>query len=134
MRIHRFLGEREYQISLLCLGAVFAEQSVFSLVYCGQSLWALWPVAAACVALPAAFLLAARPSAASAGALTLLPFLIWANYQECIKPYAGGGAAMAYVVVFLFGVPASLVAALVFAVARSRPTRSEPAEKRSGDL
>jgi hypothetical protein len=119
--MHRFFGARQNQISLLCIAAVFAVQSAFSLVYCHQSLWALWPVTAACVALSAVFLLAGRPNAATAGALTLLPFLIWANYQECVKPYAGGGAAMAYVVVFLYGVPASLVAAFLFARHRRQP-------------
>jgi len=120
---------REYQIGLLCIAAVFAEQSFFSLVYCRQSLWALWPVAAACVGPAAAFLLAARPNAAAAGALTLLPFLIWANYQECVKPYTGGGAAMAYVVVFLFGIPTSLAAAFLSAMFRQQPKSSVPLEE-----
>jgi hypothetical protein len=46
--------------------------------------------------------------------ITITAFFLWANYQECIKPYAGGGAAMAYLVVFLYGIPLSLVAGLLF--------------------
>ena len=41
--------------------------------------------------------------------VTLFLFCLWANNAEC-SPSTGGGAAMAYVVVFLFGIPIAFIA------------------------
>jgi hypothetical protein len=51
--------------------------------------------------------------ASTAATLSLLPFVVYANVHEYLLPYKGGGASMAYVIVFLFGVPFSILVAVV---------------------
>lgn len=41
------------------------------------------------------------------------PWLVLAYYTDCVRPYAGGGASMVYVAVFLWGTCSSLVGALL---------------------
>jgi hypothetical protein len=85
----------------------FLAQSVYEHFLCGGGFIGFWLVT--CIALlpVAALLLWSNPVGAPAAAAVILLFSFWANSMEC-KPYTGGGAAMAYVVVFLYGWPASL--------------------------
>lgn len=52
--------------------------------------------------------------ASTAAALVLVPFVVYANIYEYLLPYKGGGASMAYVIVFFFGVPLSVLLAFIF--------------------
>ncbi|GGJ85165.1 Na+:solute symporter [Pseudomonas matsuisoli] len=64
--------------------------------------------------LPAlASLATANPLRAVGACLLLLPWLGFAYYTDCVRPYTGGGASMVYVSVLLFGTPSSLVGALL---------------------
>ena len=48
------------------------------------------------------------------GACTLfVPWLIFAYYVDCIKPYAGGGASMVYVGVLFWGTPSAILGAFI---------------------
>ncbi|WP_348945577.1 hypothetical protein ABHF33_02995 [Chitinibacter sp. FCG-7] len=53
--------------------------------------------------------LSPKPWAGIGAACGAAPFLIWANYVECFQTYQGGGAAMAYVLVWFIGIPTSMI-------------------------
>jgi len=61
-----------------------------------------------CLAPSSLFLISRQTYSALVSAVVVFPFMLWANVSECWGAHSGGGAAMAYVVVFLFGVPAAL--------------------------
>jgi hypothetical protein len=106
-------------LGLAAITGLFALQSAYEYFLCGGGLTGFW-VVTAIVAIPVAFALAISGSAAAlAMCLILVPFILWANAAEC-RPYQGGGAAMAYVAVFLYGVPISIASAVVVAVMRRR--------------
>lgn len=46
-------------------------------------------------------------------ALLFAPWLPLAFYTDCVRPYQGGGASMIYIAVVLYGLPCSLVGALL---------------------
>jgi hypothetical protein len=83
-------------------------QGYISAVHCHHGIFKLMDVTAVVLSPAIIFLLLSRPASSIGASVAVAPFIVWANYQECIKPYAGGGASMAYVVVFLFGIPASI--------------------------
>jgi hypothetical protein len=58
-------------------------------------------------------LLRANPLGAVGACLLIAPWMLFAGYVDCIKPYAGGGASLAYVGVLLFGTPSAIVGALL---------------------
>ena len=58
-------------------------------------------------------LVTANPLRAVGACLLLSPWLGFAYYTDCVKPYSGGGASMIYVAVLLWGTPSSLVGALI---------------------
>jgi hypothetical protein len=92
------------------IAALFAFQSIYESMLCGGGVFGFWVVTGT-LAVPIAVVLAlmgSRPTLAMCA--TLVPFILWANAAEC-APYQGGGAAMAYVVVFLFGVPTAFAIA-----------------------
>ena len=60
-----------------------------------------------CLAPSSLFLISRQTYSALVSAVVVFPFMLWANVSECWGADSGGGAAMAYVVVFLFGVPAA---------------------------
>jgi hypothetical protein len=49
----------------------------------------------------------------AAACLLIAPWLIFAWYIDCVKPYAGGGASLAYVTVLLYGTPGAILGALL---------------------
>ena len=61
-----------------------------------------------CLAPSSLFLISRQTYSAFVSAAVVFPFLVWANVNGCWAVNTGGGAAMACVVVFLFGVPAAL--------------------------
>ena len=61
-----------------------------------------------CLAPSSLFLFSRQTYSALVSVVVVFPFMLWANVSECWSAVSGGGAAMAYVVVFLFGVPAAL--------------------------
>ena len=64
--------------------------------------------------LPAIISLAtANPLRAIGACLLFAPWLVFAYYTDCVRPYAGGGASMIYVAVLLWGTPCSIIGALV---------------------
>lgn len=64
--------------------------------------------------LPTLIGLATRnPLRAVGAALFIIPWLVFAYYIDCIKPYAGGGASLAYVAVPLYGTPGAILGALI---------------------
>ncbi|HWT53589.1 MAG TPA: hypothetical protein VN066_02195 [Rhodocyclaceae bacterium] len=64
--------------------------------------------------LPAALsLLRANPLGAVGACLFVVPWILFAYYVDCVKPYAGGGASLAYVAVILYGTPGAILGALV---------------------
>lgn len=58
-------------------------------------------------------LLRANPLGAMGACLLLAPWMLLAGYIDCVKPYAGGGASLAYVAVLLYGTPSAIVGALI---------------------
>ena len=64
--------------------------------------------------LPAALsLLRANPLGAVGACLMVVPWMLFAGYVDCVKPYAGGGASLAYVAVLLYGTPGAILGALI---------------------
>lgn len=64
--------------------------------------------------LPAAFsLLRANPLGAVGACLMVVPWILFAYYIDCVKPYTGGGASLAYVAVILYGTPGAILGALI---------------------
>jgi hypothetical protein len=61
-----------------------------------------------CLVPSSLFLLSRQTYSALVSVVVVFPFMLWANVNECGGAHTAGGAAMAYVVVFLFGVPAAL--------------------------
>lgn len=59
------------------------------------------------------FLFVGNPLRILGACLLYIPWLIFAYYIEFLKPYEGGGAAMAYVIVILYGAPSVLLGLLV---------------------
>lgn len=58
-------------------------------------------------------LLTANPLRAVGACLLFAPWLVFAYYTDCVRPYQGGGASMVYVGVLLWGTPCAIVGALL---------------------
>lgn len=63
--------------------------------------------------LPLIALATANPLRAVGGCLLLAPWLVFAYYTDCVRPYAGGGASLVYVAVLLWGTPSAILGVLV---------------------
>jgi hypothetical protein len=64
--------------------------------------------------LPAVFALCrANPLGAVGACLMVAPWMLFAYHIDCVKPYTGGGASLAYVAVILYGTPGAILGALV---------------------
>lgn len=100
------------RLGMLALLASFPIQSLFTQIWCHAGLTRFWLANALVMLVPLGML--AWPSSwpCLVSAAMVLIFSLWANAQEC-APYAGGGASMAYVVVFLFGWPMALIGGMV---------------------
>ncbi len=58
-------------------------------------------------------LFTANPLRAAGACLLFAPWLVFAYYTDCVRPYQGGGASMIYVAVLLWGTPCAIVGALM---------------------
>ncbi|MBD9471171.1 Na+:solute symporter [Pseudoxanthomonas sp. PXM01] len=58
-------------------------------------------------------LFTANPLRAVGACLLFAPWLVFAYYVDCVRPYQGGGASMIYVAVLLWGTPCAIVGALL---------------------
>lgn len=58
-------------------------------------------------------LLTANPLRAVGACLLFAPWLVFAYYTDCVRPYQGGGASMVYVAVLLWGTPCAIAGALL---------------------
>lgn len=58
-------------------------------------------------------LLRTNPLGAVGACLLVAPWMLFAYYIDCIKPYMGGGASLAYVAVLLYGTPGAILGALL---------------------
>ena len=54
-----------------------------------------------------------NPLRAVGACVLFVPWLLFAYYVDCIRPYAGGGASMVYVAVLLWGTQSAVLGALV---------------------
>jgi hypothetical protein len=109
-RIREFLNTRK--LGLAALAACFAIQSMYGIIYCKGGVTTFW-IATLFAQIPAMAWLAHKNRYATAlSAAVIQLFCLWANSMEC-KPYTGGGAAMAYVVVLLYGWPTATVLTLL---------------------
>jgi hypothetical protein len=101
------------KIGMLAIALFYAVQTFYGYFLCsGIGIFGFWLVSTV-VLLPGLVIFIKWQTnwALPAYALTLFFFCLWANNAEC-SPSTGGGAAMAYVVVFLFGIPISFLAGL----------------------
>ena len=104
------------KLRLLPIAVVFAVQIVYALFVCDVNVLALMAVTGVLL-IPAFLWLRVSSVGGVLGACVgLLPWLVWANHIECVAPYRGGGASMAYVAVFFWGVPSSLLCGFLLAL------------------
>ena len=54
-----------------------------------------------------------NPLRAVGACVFLAPWLLYAYYYDCVRPYSGGGASMIYVAVFLYGTVTSLIGSII---------------------
>lgn len=118
MRLSNWPPTNSRWVGLIGVVLVLLVQLAFALPGTRCEVAGLFEAGLICLAPAAAFLLTKHPVSAAASSAAMLPFLLWANNHECIQPYPGGGASMVYVVVFMFGIPFSIiVGAIAFATA-----------------
>ncbi|SFZ78172.1 hypothetical protein [Chitinimonas taiwanensis] len=105
-----------FLIGLAAIALVVALQT-FNSVVCYRHDLATWGLSLCFVAvpmLPAVLALAGpQPLRAVGASLLFAPWLVYAYYIDCIKPYTGGGASMIYVAVVLYGLPSAIVGTLL---------------------
>lgn len=53
-----------------------------------------------------------NPLRAVGACLCFAPWLLFAYYTDCVRPYAGGGASMIYVAVLFWGLPSAFLGAI----------------------
>ena len=73
-----------------------------------SAIFLLLPLAPALVSL-----VTSNPLRAVGACALLAPWLVFAYYTDCVRPYSGGGASMVYVAVLLWGTPSAILGALV---------------------
>lgn len=111
------------RVARIAIGLVYLIQGGFGVSACqGIGVAHMWEVTTLAL-LPALLCYTLRLYVATLICCAFLaPSFVWANYFDCgIRPYTGGGAAMAYVPVFMLTVPGSLILGLVLeALVRAR--------------
>jgi hypothetical protein len=104
-------------IGSAAIAAVIAVQAFNSFACYSHGIFTFLLVTAIFVLIPLTLgiisLWSANPLRAVGACLFFVPWLFFAFYTDCVRPYAGGGASMIYVVVLLYGLPCATVGALV---------------------
>lgn len=107
-----------FLIGLAAIVLVVALQT-FNSVACYRHDLVTWAVSLLFVAVPMLpallALLSPQPLRAVGASLLFAPWLVYAYYIDCVKPYAGGGASMIYVAVVMYGLPSALAGAALTA-------------------
>ncbi|GIK24549.1 MAG: hypothetical protein K8F32_04300 [Rhodocyclaceae bacterium] len=121
MPFANWLSVKGRKVALIVIAATLVQQLAFALLGTSCAAGSQFEIGLICLVPALAFVLTKAPVAATVACVVLWPFLLWANSIECITPYQGGGAAMAYVPVLMFGVPLSaLVGLFVLAIGYAR--------------
>jgi hypothetical protein len=114
MIVSRKLG---VAIGIAAIAAILAQQAFNSFSCYDHSLMSYLAVVGIFLGIPLlpalVSLITANPLRAVGACLLLSPWLGFAYYTDCVKPYAGGGASMIYVAVLLWGTPSSMLGALI---------------------
>ena len=114
MIVSRKLG---VAIGIAAIAAILAQQAFNSFSCYDHSLMSYLAVVGIFLGIPLlpalVSLITANPLRAVGACFLLSPWLGFAYYTDCVKPYAGGGASMIYVAVLLWGTPSSMLGALI---------------------
>lgn len=104
-------------IAVAAIGAVLLLQSFNSFACYHHDFLEFFSATAIFVGIPLlpAFVSLALPNPLRAvGACMLFaPWLLLAYYNDCVRPYMGGGASMVYVAVLMWGTITSLIGAVI---------------------
>jgi hypothetical protein len=119
----RFVEKRKVGLSAVVL--FFVAQLLYGHFYCSAGAMSFLTISAI-VMFPGivCFINWRTNNALSVFTGIILPFCLWANYAEC-SPSTGGGAAMAYVVVMLFGWPIAILFGVAVASAMDKDEKLE---------
>lgn len=108
---------RAVLLGLAAIALTLAMQAFNSVSCYGHALSEFLLVVGVFLALPLLPALLSLPTAnplrAVGACVGLAPWLVFAYYVDCVRPYAGGGASMVYVAVLLWGTLCSVLGALV---------------------
>lgn len=108
--------QRARGLALAAIGAVVVLQAINSFGCYHHDLPAFGQALAfiALPMLPALVALFTRNPLRSVAASALFaPWLLFAYYTDCIRPYQGGGASMVYVAVLMYGFATALLGAVL---------------------
>ena len=108
------------RICLVPIGVVVLIQMIYGLWIC-EDQGVLFALVSVVLLIPAIVWLRAANFGGTLGYCGgLSPWLIWANHAECGSSSTSGGASMAYVAVFLWGVLTGLLFGWMFSVFQKR--------------
>jgi hypothetical protein len=96
-------------VAIGCFAFATAVAFYYEFAHCEKRLWAASVIAITLIAPGLLFFVLSRNVGAAVACVPMVITAIWAYRVECVLPYTGGGAAMAFVVVFLYGAPAALI-------------------------
>ncbi|WP_226468023.1 Na+:solute symporter [Luteimonas panaciterrae] len=102
---------------VIAIAGVISIQAFNSFACYGHDLWSFLGALGIFLSLPLLpailSLVTANPLRAVGACLLFAPWLFFAYYTDCVRPYTGGGASMIYIAVILWGTPSSIIGALV---------------------
>ena len=101
-------------VAIVVIALFYLMQAGYGFFVCSNGVMNMW-ILTTIALMPAFSAILIRSASGAIGACCgQLPFVLWANYAECMVPHTD--AAMAYVAVFLFGIPFSVLCAFVSSV------------------
>jgi hypothetical protein len=102
---------------IIAIAGVIGIQAFNSFACYGHDFWSFLGALGIFLSLPllpaVISLMTANPLRAIGACLLFAPWLFFAYYTDCVRPYTGGGASMIYIAVILGGTPSSIIGALV---------------------
>lgn len=102
---------------IIAIAGVIGIQAFNSFACYGHNLWSFLGALGIFLSLPLLpaiiSLVTANPLRTIGACLLFAPWLFFAYYTDCIRPYTGGGASMIYIAVVFWGTPSSIIGALV---------------------